>query len=328
MPKEMFDPAEIEAVIDIDHGMPDKVLGPHGTDGPKRCRIGAFMPGAVSARLWKKGSRAGRGLGMRRVHPGGFFEACLEAASGSLRYEIEYRDAGGAAFRREEPYGFPSDLTDFDLHLLGEGRHLQSYEKLGAHPRTCRGVKGIQFNLWAPNARSVAVVGDFNRWTVGAHLMSRVKGFGFWSLFIPGLGTGELYKFAIKSPIDRQIRFKTDPFAFAAELRPRTAAVTCSLKGFRWHDEDWMSARPKWNYLEKPISVYEVHLGSWKVCCERENGFLDYRTLARELVDYAKQMGYTHLELMPVTEHPLDASWGYQVVNFFAPTRRFGNPED
>jgi 1,4-alpha-glucan branching enzyme len=319
--------AEIEAIVNFDHGMPSKILGLHRTQDGKGMAICAFKPSAVEAwiRLSQKTTAKKK---MQCLHSAGFFQWVTSEKKGLFEYKIGFRHSDGTVEESEDAYVFLPDITDYDLHLIGEGNHLRSYEKLGAHNRTCKGVKGIQFSVWAPNARSVAVVGDFNGWRVGAHMMSRIKGLGIWSIFVPGLGEGEIYKFAIKSPIDHQVRFKIDPYAFQTELRPRSASVTHSLKDYRWNDRAWLEARARKSYLDSPISIYEVHPGSWKVSRENETGFLTYRELAHQLVDYAKAMGYTHLELMPVTEHPLDASWGYQVINYFAPTSRFGKPED
>ncbi|HXV28340.1 MAG TPA: 1,4-alpha-glucan branching protein GlgB [bacterium] len=219
------------------------------------------------------------------------------------------------------------EITDFDLYLMSEGTHYNSYEKFGAIITAVKGVSGVHFVVWAPNAKAVSVVGNFNQWQDGAHPMIRINEGGVWGLFIPGLSEGELYKYSIRGN-DGQVHMKSDPYAFQAELRPRTACIVTSLDRYQWHDRQWMKERAGKDPLKAPISVYEVHLGSWKRDSEKGGGFLNYRELAHQLVDYVKGMGYTHIELMPVMEHPLDESWGYQVINYFAPTSRFGTPED
>lgn len=219
-------------------------------------------------------------------------------------------------------------LTEYDLYLLREGTHYSSFEKLGAHPATVDGEKGTNFAVWAPNAAGVSVVGDFNNWDRGRHPMDNINSSGFWELFIPDIGEGALYKYAIRSMRDRRIRLKTDPYAFSVEVRPGTAAIVCGLEQYEWHDSDWLERRKTLDWLTRPISIYEVHLGSWKRNAERDNGFLTYRELAKDLIPYLKDMGYTHVELLPVMEHPFDGSWGYQVVNYYAATSRFGHPCD
>jgi len=225
------------------------------------------------------------------------------------------------------PPGQPADLSDFDLHLLGEGTHQRSYDLLGAHEKNIGGKDGVLFAVWSPNAISVSVVGDFNGWQDGAHPMSKVRHSNIWSVFIPELREGVLYKYAVRG-CDDQVRQKADPYAFWAEMRPKTASRVARLDDYAWGDSSWMAQRRQTDPLQKPMSVYEVHLGSWKRGGANGDEFLSYRELARQIVDYCKKMGYTHVELMPVMEHPLDESWGYQVVSYFAPTSRFGDPKD
>jgi 1,4-alpha-glucan branching enzyme len=225
------------------------------------------------------------------------------------------------------------DISDFDLYLLGEGNHFEIYEKLGAKVITINGVKGVRFAVWAPNAKKVSVVGNFNNWNEKSHLMGNVKKSGVWALFIPGLDDGEIYKYAIYVKEGNYVQMKADPFAFQTELRPKTASIVNSLDKFRWNDSYWMKQRESFDFQTAPISIYEVHLGSWKKDYKNSDfpnewGYKNYKQYAYELVDYVKQMGYTHIELLPIMEHPLDASWGYQVINYFAPTSRFGTPED
>lgn len=216
-------------------------------------------------------------------------------------------------------------LTDFDLFLHGKGTHYRSYEKLGAHLLTENGEQGAYFAVWAPNAQHVSVIGSFNNWEAWIHPMTPIGSSGIWERFVPGVKEGDQYKFEIQGP-DGFWAQKSDPYAFAAELRPRTASVVCDLGKYQWNDAAWIEQRAKTKWHERPISVYEVHLGSWK----RADGWrwLTYRELADQLVPYVKEMGYTHIEMMPVAEHPFDGSWGYQTSGYYAPTSRFGTPDD
>ncbi|HCZ12193.1 MAG TPA: 1,4-alpha-glucan branching enzyme, partial [Nitrospiraceae bacterium] len=220
-------------------------------------------------------------------------------------------------------------LTDFDLHLIGEGTHYKNYEKLGAHVVEIDGVKGVHFSVWAPNAKRVSLIGNFNHWDGKKHPMKLLGDSGIWETFIPGLGEGELYKFEIKSKYGGYKEQKADPFAFYFEVRPKSAAIVYSIEDkHKWQDSEWMETRRKTNRLESPVSIYEVHPGSWMRVPEENNRFLTYRELADKLIPYVKELGYTHIELLPLMEHPLDVSWGYQVIGYFAPTSRFGRPED
>lgn len=229
-------------------------------------------------------------------------------------------------------------LSDLDLHLLGEGRHFKSYEKLGAQIKSVKKKKGVYFTTWAPNAKTVSVVGEFNDWKTGESKMNRINHSDYWSLFIPGMKEGDIYKFAIKSR-SGEVVFKSDPYAFQSELRPNNASIVQSLKNYKWNDKDWMSKRKKASpiYKKQPVSIYEVHPGSWKkdfdTTFEKQShpnkwGYKRYIELAHEIVNYAKENHYTHIELLPIMEHPLDISWGYQVINYFAPTSRYGTPQE
>ncbi|MEZ5393811.1 MAG: 1,4-alpha-glucan branching protein GlgB [Bryobacterales bacterium] len=217
-------------------------------------------------------------------------------------------------------------LTDYDLHLLGEGSHYRNYEKLGAHLTELDGKPGVRFAVWAPNARSVSVVGDFNGWNRDANPMRSRGDSGIWEAFVPDIGQGEIYKFFIRSNYNGFEAEKADPYGFAAEVRPRTASKVWSLEGYEWRDDEWMAHRKERNSRQAPISVYEVHLGSWMRT--PEGGWLTYVDLAPRLAAYCQEMGFTHVELMPVTEHPFDGSWGYQTVGYYAPTSRFGTPQE
>ena len=219
-------------------------------------------------------------------------------------------------------------LTDYDIHLWAEGNHARTYEKLGAHVTERDGVAGTQFAVWAPNARSVCVIGTFNGWRRDETWMHPVRSSGIWECFVPGVGVGVLYKYAITSQYNNYKVDKADPYAFAGEIRPETASKVWDLSGYDWADKEWMDRRGGANALGAPITVYEVHLGSWMRNPEKGNRWLTYRELAHRLADYVHDMGYTHVELLPISEHPFDGSWGYQTVGYFAPTSRFGTPQD
>lgn len=230
----------------------------------------------------------------------------------------------------------PSIFSDFDLYLFGQGKDYHIYEKLGAHARTVDGVSGVNFAVWAPNALAVSVIGDFNQWNRSAAPMHlRHNDLGVWECFIAGLGVGALYKFAIYSRYNNYSVDKTDPYGFASELRPLTASIVTDIHQHQWQDEQWMQQRAQQQQLGSPISIYEVHLGSWKHIPERhvegaveEDRYMTYRELAPALAEYVKELGFTHIELLPITEYPFDGSWGYQVTGYYAPTSRFGTPED
>jgi 1,4-alpha-glucan branching enzyme len=219
-------------------------------------------------------------------------------------------------------------LTDFDVYLWAEGSHYRAYEKLGAHPAEEDGVHGTRFAVWAPNARWVSVIGDFNGWKPDANPLHPVNSSGIWEGFVPGVGVGTLYKYAITSQYHNYYVEKADPYAFFYEMRPSTASKVWDLSGYDWGDEEWMAHRKRANALDAPMAIYEVHLGSWRRVPHEGNRWLTYREMAHQLADYAHHMGYTHVELLPITEHPLDASWGYQTVGYYAPTSRFGTPQD
>ena len=230
----------------------------------------------------------------------------------------------------------PSIFSDFDLYLFGQGKHYRIYDLMGAHERTVNGMTGVNFAVWAPHAQAISVIGDFNNWDRGANTMHRRHNdLGVWECFIPGLHNGVIYKFAIHSQYNNYSVDKTDPYGFAAELRPQTASIVADIHTYTWNDEAWLAQREQKQQLSAPVSIYEVHLGSWRQVPERhevgaqeEDRYMTYRELAHHLATYVKDMGFTHIELMPITEYPYDGSWGYQVTGFFAPTRRFGPPED
>jgi len=242
------------------------------------------------------------------------------------RYRVSWSDHHGQQYEHYEPYCFPPQLSDYDLHLFSEGRHQHCYAFLGANLCVVDGIPGVLFATWAPNAERISVVGDFNHWDGRCHPM-RVRGSsGVWELFIPDISAGNKYKFEIRTRDSGNILIKTDPYGRQFELRPATASIVTAPTEYQWHDSDWLTARTQRDNLHAPLSIYELHLGSWRRTAD--DGFQNYRDIARQLVPYVKELGFTHIELLPVTEHPLDASWGYQTTGFFAVTSRFGSPDD
>jgi 1,4-alpha-glucan branching enzyme len=321
---------EVLLIVQGEHADPFHVLGAHPIEvaGQPAIALRAFLPQAAGVWAIRSSTGSVTEIPFERIHIDGFFEAVVGGESRIFPYRLKVKTPVGSEFEFEDPYRFPPVLSDFDLHLMGEGTHYKKYEKLGAHVTELEGVRGVTFGVWAPNARRVSVVGDFNQWDGRRHPMRIRGGTGIWELFIPGLAEGEVYKYEIKSNPSGSIGLKADPYAFYAELRPKTASVVHDINSYDWHDQEWMAQRTRRQALDAPISIYEVHLGSWRRVPEEGNRMLTYRELADQLVDYALKMGYTHLELLPVLEHPLDESWGYQTTGYFAPTSRHGTPED
>ena len=268
-------------------------------------------------------------LAMRRCAEAGVFELQVPGASGEPPdYRLRVSYAGGHVIELDDPYRYGRVLSDFDLHLLGEGTHYRAFEKLGAHRLRLGSTTGVHFAVWAPNADRVSLVGDLNGWDGRVHPMRLLVPSGVWELFVPDLPDGEKYKFQIRTK-NGAILEKSDPFGFSFEVPPHTASVVRDVSAYRWNDEEWMGRRRECGaWLERPMAIYEAHLGSWARVPEEGNRFLTYRELADRLVPYVRDLGYTHIELLPVMEHPFSGSWGYQVLGFFAPTSRFGPPED
>jgi 1,4-alpha-glucan branching enzyme len=309
---------DLQRIVDARHYDPFSVLGRQQSGGKTVVR--AFLPGAVEARL------PDIDAALSRVGETALLEWHGDGSQLPAHHRLEWTDDHGDTHTVVDPYTFAPQLSDFDLHLFGEGRHWHAYRFLGAHPTSVDGVTGTLFAVWAPNAERVSVVGDFNGWDGRRHPMRIHSGSGVWELFIPHLQPGDLYKFELRNRDSGAVVTKADPYARQSELRPATSSVVAGDSDYAWGDGDWMAARPEWDWQHAPFSVYEVHLGSWQL---DDNGeFLGYRELAHRLGDYVAGLGYTHIELMPITEHPLDASWGYQTVGFFAPTSRFGSPDD
>ncbi len=320
---------QIDQIVQGLHWDPLAVLGLHVShlNGSPACIIRCFAPDAKEAAVVID-RPATSVIPMSRIHEAGLFEATLPEAPSSSHYRLRLTDETGHTSERYDPYSFAPLLTDFDLHLFAEGTFFRAYDTLGAHLRAVEGIAGIHFVLWAPNAARVSVVGDFNQWDGRRHPMSSRGATGLWELFIPGLTNGTLYKYEIRPRERDEILLKADPYAVASELRPKTASVARDISRYTWNDQAWIEARRRHDLLGTPLSIYEVHLGSWMRVPEEGNRWLTYRELTAKLIPYAKDMGYTHLELMPITEHPFDGSWGYQSTGYFSVTSRYGTPED
>jgi 1,4-alpha-glucan branching enzyme len=311
---------DAERLAARDHPEPHRVLGAHPDDGGVAIR--AFRPAAerVLARL-----ADARAVELEQRFVSGFFEGLVEDADLPLHYQLEVTYADGT-HTVHDPYAFLPTLGDLDLHLAAEGRHEELYGKLGAHVREVDGVAGVAFAVWAPAARSVSVVGDWNDWDGRLHPMRTLGSSGIWELFVPDVEPGARYKYELRDAEGR-IRLKADPVAFATELPPQTASVVAGAE-YVWSDDAWLETRRRTAPHERPMSIYEVHLGSWRLNPLEGNRPLSYRELAAELAAYVRDLGFTHVELLPVMEHPFAGSWGYQVTGYYAPTSRFGSPED
>ena len=315
----------IDALAHGNHGDPFAILGPH--PDAEGILLRTFQPQAE--RAWVLEADGGRSLGeMSRAHPNGVFELRLPGRDLPFAYRLRVEEGGGHRAEIDDPYRFPAILGDVDVYLIAEGTHTRLHEKLGAHPMVVDGVAGTAFLVWAPSASRVSVVGNFNSWDGRRHPMRKRIECGVWELFIPGLTIGETYKYEIKGPTGGLMPLKADPFAFWAEQPPRTASIVHGLGERRWEDQEWMARRARANALDAPISIYECQIGSWMRVPEEGNRYLTYRELAERLVPYVKEMGFTHLELLPVSEFPFDGSWGYQPIGLYAPTSRHGSPED
>jgi len=308
-----------QAIVDGAHDNPFSVLGVHH-EGDRRV-VRVFEPGAVTATLLDR--NGAERAPMERRHAGGVFTAPLPPRL--RRYRVRFTGADDGQWEREDAYRFSSTLGDLDLYLLGEGSHADLYRKLGAHVVRHEGVDGTVFSVWAPNASRVSVIGDFNQWDGRRHVMRLHPANGIWEMFIPGVGPGAHYKYELLDRSGKLLPLKSDPVGQYHEPPPGNASLVYHSR-HRWQDGDWQSGRDVAPRLDAPMSIYEVHLGSWRRGAGGET--LSYRDLAGQLVDYVTDLGFTHVELLPVTEHPFDGSWGYQPIGLFAPTQRFGEPDD
>jgi len=310
--------ADAQKIIAASHHDPFSILGRHRQNGQTIIKV--FLPSAESVSL------ADSGTEFKRVTGTDLFECLVSDGELQSHYLLNWVDKEGNPHQSYDPYDFPPQLPEFDQHIFSEGRHWHIYQKLGAHLHAVDGISGTLFAVWAPNAQRVSVIGDFNRWDGRCHPMRSLGSNGLWELFIPGIEAGYLYKFEILNRHKQQLLVKSDPYGQQFELRPDTASIVSANSKHIWQDHDWMQARNNFDWLHQPFSIYEVHLGSWQR--DNQGNFLNYRELANQLVDYVEKLGFTHIELLPITEHPLDASWGYQTTGYFAPTSRHGTPDD
>ncbi|MEP6680961.1 MAG: 1,4-alpha-glucan branching protein GlgB [Chloroflexota bacterium] len=301
-----------------DHPDPHAILGVHRTDDGYVVR--AFHPDATAVTLE---TPDGKHPMQRLDH--GIWAIALRSVDGPSDYRFTFEFPDGKTWRRDDPYRFLPTLGEVDLHLIGEGTHERLYDVLGAHPRTIDGVAGVAFAVWAPAARGVRVAGDFELWNGLLFPMRSLGASGIWELFVPEIGQGELYKYEVLGA-DGVLRSKADPIGFATELRPQTASRVWDLTGYEWQDEAWMTERAGRDPYSTPMAVYEVHLGSWMR--HPDGSWLGYREAAPRLIEHCRRFGFTHLEFLPLAEHPFDGSWGYQVTGYYAPTARFGTPDD
>ncbi|UCF21553.1 MAG: 1,4-alpha-glucan branching protein GlgB [Gemmatimonadota bacterium] len=318
-------PGESRRLISGDHHDPHAILGAHPVEhaGESGLVIRAFHPDAERAECILPSSES---LSMSKLDDAGLFAVYVRGAGLPISYRLRFHFAGGQRWECEDPYRFLPTLGDMDLHLFNEGTHRRLWRALGAHPRQVDGTDGVAFTVWAPNARRVSVVGDFCRWDGRLYPMRSLGASGIFEIFIPGLSAGALYKYEIKTR-DGNIRLKTDPFASSMEVPPSTASRVYQ-SSYLWGDESWMAARPRLRSEHEPLAIYEVHLGSWARVPEEGNRPLTYREIAPKLVAHVKRFGFTHIELLPVAEHPFAGSWGYQVSGYYAPTSRYGTPDD
>ena len=317
---------DIFHIVNGEHSDPHTVLGMHEMeeDGRKAVVVRAFLPDAAGITVIDYANKRKK-YPMERLHADGFFEVTIADREEWFRYQLEYTDADGNTWRSYDPYSFSPTLSEFDRHLFGAGTHYEIYEKMGGRLMTHEGARGAAFSVWAPNAKAVSVIGDFNNWDARRSPMRRLGESGIWELFLPAAAEGDKYKFHV-TQCDGRVVDKTDPYGVYAEVRPNNASVLYPLKRYKWKDRRWMTARRKYDFRAAPMNIYEVHLGSWKRA--EGNRFLSYTELAEQLIPYVKEMGYTHIEMLPVEEHPFDGSWGYQVTGYYAPTSRYGSPDE
>lgn len=322
------DTHELMDILNGDHADPHHILGLHKVMAGKTTQpvIRVFNPEAAAVNAVDI-NHVYPPFPLTLIHKSGFFEARLPDLPDDFRYILDFTGHQGEQWQTRDPYTFLPGLSDLDLYLFGQGTHYEIFNKLGAHPMQLDGVEGVLFAVWAPNARRVSVVGDFNAWHGLRHPMRSLQKSGVWEIFIPGLKTYDNYKFEVKS-LTGALFQKTDPYGSFAELRPGTASLIYDINHYQWTDAAWQKKLVKANPLDGAINIYELHAGSWKRAEEDGGRFMSWPELTDQLIPYVKDMGYTHIELMPVTEFPFDGSWGYQVTGYYAPTSRYGNPEE
>ncbi|MCX8108264.1 MAG: 1,4-alpha-glucan branching enzyme, partial [Verrucomicrobiae bacterium] len=317
--------AEFEALVEVRHRSPHDLLGMHVLGNRSGVVVRALVPSAQEITAVPTVETHLPTISLRRLHGSDLFEGSTSAINRVYAYNLIIKEKTGRERVIRDPYSFLPTVGELDLHLFGEGKERRIYEKLGAHVRRLDGVEGVSFAVWAPNAQRVSVVGDFNNWDGRCHPMRLLGLSGVWEIFIPGVRPGACYKFEIRN-CHGDIVLKSDPYGFWYEVAPKNAALVWEDKPFPWTDESWMKNRRERDVFRSPMSIYEVHLGSWRKRSPAES--FNYRELARMLVRYVVEMGFTHVELMPVSEHAYYPSWGYQVTGFYAPTSRYGTPAD
>ncbi|HSX52277.1 MAG TPA: 1,4-alpha-glucan branching protein GlgB [Cellvibrio sp.] len=317
---------EMLRIITATHHDPFEVLGRHplgaNSTSSADTLVRVYLPGARSASLLINEEQ----LPLKRVEGTDFFEWYGLGNALPAHYLVQWYDRHNNLHAKFDPYSFAPQLGDIDIHLFAEGQHWNIYQHLGANLRTVDGIEGVLFATWAPNAERISVVGDFNDWDGRQHPMRVRGGSGLWEVFIPGIKPEALYKFEIRNRTTGAVFLKSDPYGQAFEMRPQTGSIVKAPSSYEWQDGDWMDKRAHWDWQASPLSIYEMHLGSWRRGWAGE--FMNYRELAHQVVDYIKPLGFTHIEIMPVSEHPLDDSWGYQTTGYYAPTSRFGTPDD
>jgi 1,4-alpha-glucan branching enzyme len=306
------------------HPDPFRILGPHRVGDDLVVRV--FRPDAKEVSILIAGKEEER-FEAERLRPEGFFQATLPGKKRDTDYRVHLTGWDGSTATVRDPYSYGLIMGEVDLHLFAEGNNLRLYEQFGAHLRKIGETEGVYFAVWAPNAQRVSVVGDFNGWDGRVNPMRRLVGSGVWELFVPGVGEGVHYKFEIRTPRGALL-LKADPFGFFSQHGKQTSSLVYNLDRYKWSDADWMARRPEQKLQTSPISIYEVHLSSWRRKAEEQNRSLSYLELAETLIPYVLEMGYTHIELLPIAEHPFEGSWGYQVTNYYAPTSRLGSPDE
>ena len=342
-------PDELNTFLAGKHSDPFRILGPHRVGDDLEIRVfrpdaqkidivlnrqrGRREPSELDGKA-REDSRAGEQVNQtnefipaKRIHRDGFFCATVPGAARDLDYRLRLTGWGGSEQLTRDPYQYGPIMGEVDLHLFAEGQHWKIYEKFGAHLRTIDGETGVYFAVWAPNAQRVSVVGDFNGWDGRVNPMRKLVGSGVWELFLPGVGEGTHYKFEIRTQTGALL-LKSDPFAFFNQHGISTSSLIYNLERYKWSDAQWMEQRRAKNWPKSALSIYEVHLGSWRRRADEGNRQLSYLELTETLLPYVVEMGYTHIELLPIAEHPFEGSWGYQVTNYYAPTSRFGTPDE
>jgi 1,4-alpha-glucan branching enzyme len=302
--------AELLSLVKLQHPTPHQLLGMHPLGDGSGVVARAMIPDGTKVELRPTHEKTKPSFELKLVHPGGVFEGLSTRANEVYAYDLVITDRQGNMRQTRDPYSFLPTLGESDLFLFNQGNERRIYSKLGAQLKTIDGVPGVSFAVWAPNAQRVSVVGDFNRWDGHCHPMRMLGQSGVWEIFIPGIQPGAHYKFEVQS-VHGNISLRADPFGFFCEVAPKNASIVWNNEDFTWTDQAWLKQRAEWNPFKSPLSIYEVHLGSWRKKAEAES--LSYRELAEPLIDYVRKLGFTHIELLPVSEHAYYPSWGYQV---------------